>query len=465
MAKDKSKSRVFRTLALTLLAVAVQASAAHKPTALDRYVAAPDPSYRYSLVSTLPGEGYTAYILDVTSQTWRSASEVDRPEWRHWLTIIRPDQVSGNTGLLFITGGANNSKPPSAPDAFLRSLAVDSKSVVAELRMIPNQPITFAGESKGRSEDSLIAYTWDKFLRGGDEGWPARLPMTKAAVRAMDTITAFCATPTGGQSTVSKFVVSGASKRGWTTWTTAAVDKRVVAIMPLVIDALRNEPSFDHHWRVYGFFSPAIADYIEMKIMDFAGTRRYAELMKIEDPYEYRERFTMPKFIINATGDQYFLPDSSQFYFSGLPGEKYLRYVPNTDHSLRNSDARESLSAYYQAILSGRARPEFSWKFEKDGSIRVRTRDTPSEVKLWQVTNPEARDFRLEKIGPVWQSAILTPDAKGDYLARVERPAKGFSAFLVELTYPGSAKYPLKFTTAVRVIPDTLPFPARKKNP
>ena len=58
----------------------------------------------------------------------------------------------------------------------------------------------------------------------------------------------------------------------------------------------------------------------------------------------------MPKFIINASGDQFFLPDSSQFYFDELPGVRYLRYVPNADHSLKGSDATESLLACYNAI-------------------------------------------------------------------------------------------------------------------
>ena len=103
------------------------------------------------------------------------------------------------------------------------------------------------GETKGRTEDALIAYTWDKFLRTGDSRWPARLPMTKAAVRAMDTVTAFCGSPEGGKIKVDGFVVAGGSKRGWTTWTTAAVDKRVVAIIPCVIDLLNIEPSMLHH--------------------------------------------------------------------------------------------------------------------------------------------------------------------------------------------------------------------------
>jgi hypothetical protein len=41
-------------------------------TALDRYVDAPDPSYTYELAATIPGEGYTAFVLDMTSQTWRA---------------------------------------------------------------------------------------------------------------------------------------------------------------------------------------------------------------------------------------------------------------------------------------------------------------------------------------------------------------------------------------------------------
>jgi len=128
----------------------------------------------------------------MTSQSWRSAEEVDRPIWHHWVTIIKPDVVNFSTGFLFITGGANGGKPPAAADANLSNFAVESKSVVTELRMVPNQPLIFAGETKGRSEDAIIAYTWDKFLRGGDDNWPLRLPMTKSAVRAMDTITKFC---------------------------------------------------------------------------------------------------------------------------------------------------------------------------------------------------------------------------------------------------------------------------------
>src|SRR5205085_12018185 len=165
---------------------------------------------------------------------------------------------------------------------------------------------------KPRNEDDFIAYTWNKFLRAGDDKWPARLPMTKSAVRAMDAVTAFASSAAGGGNKVSRFVVSGASKRGWTTWTAAAVDTRVVAIVPAVIDLLNVEPSFIHHFRAYGAYSDAVKDYVEQGIMDWIGTPRFRALMKIEEPYEYRDRLKMPKLLLNASGDQFFLPDSSQ---------------------------------------------------------------------------------------------------------------------------------------------------------
>ncbi|MFN7918506.1 MAG: PhoPQ-activated protein PqaA family protein [Bryobacteraceae bacterium] len=73
--------------------------------------------------------------------------------------------------------------------------------------------------------------------------------------------------------------------------------------------------------------------------MDWLGTKQMKNLMKIEEPFQYRDRLTMPKYMVNSAGDQFFIPDSSQFYFDKLKGERYLRYIPNTDHSLRNSDA------------------------------------------------------------------------------------------------------------------------------
>jgi PhoPQ-activated pathogenicity-related protein len=433
-------------------------------TALDRYVAAPDPHFSWKVLQELPATGAKATLLEMTSQKWLTEKEVEQPLWKHWVTVVRPATVTSDIGYLFITGSRLDRKPPSEAPAWMIDLARDTGTVVTELRLVPNQPIVFMDDPqrKPRIEDDYIAYTWDKFLRTGDEKWPARLPMTKSAVRAMDAVTAFVASAEGGGSKVTRFVVGGGSKRGWTTWTTAAVDSRVIAITPAVIDLLNIEPSFVHHWRAYGAWSDAVEDYVEHRIFDWMGTRQFKALMKIEEPFEYRDRLTMPKYIVNASGDEFFLPDSSQFYFDELRGEKQLRYVPNTGHSLDKTDAIAGVHAFHALVVKGIARPEVRWTFERDGSIKVVSKQMPDEVKLWQATNPKARNFRVDVIGLAYKATSLSPSGPNTWVARVPRPAQGWSAFFVELAFPSGAKYPFKVSSGVRVVPDTLPFAAPK---
>src|SRR5882672_2975772 len=132
-------------LALTQLAAADRGP---KLTGLDKYVRTPDPNYHYELVKTIPGEGYTTYVLDMTSQAWRTPAEVNRTVWKHWLTIIRPNEVKGTTGFLFITGGSITEKTPEKPSAQNVDTAMSTHSVVAELRGIPNEPLIFSDDKK-----------------------------------------------------------------------------------------------------------------------------------------------------------------------------------------------------------------------------------------------------------------------------------------------------------------------------
>ena len=432
-------------------------------TPLDAYVAKPDPAYKWELKATYPGDGQTTYVLEMTSQTWRSAADVDRPVWTHWMTIVKPDAVKHDKALLYIWQGDNTDPAPTkAQDRSIR-IAKETGSIVAEVGMVPNQPLHFTdSKDKARFEDDIIAYTRVKHFTTKDDEWLVRLAMVKAGVKAMDATQEFMKSDAGGALAINQFVVAGASKRGWTTWLIGAVDERVIGIMPMVIDALNSEEITKHHFEVLGFFAPSLEDYVNHGLFPHKiGTPEYQAVLGIEDPYNYRnrDRLKIPKFLVNASGDQFFLPDNSRFYYADLPEEKRIRYVENAAHNLADSDAVDSMLAWYNSVITGGKRPDFIWNKVDTNGIALKPLDTPKEVRLWQAHNPKARDFRVESLGKAYTSTVLQPQPDGIYFAQLNPPTEGYTAFFVEVSFDsGLPSAPFKFTTEVSIIPDTLPF-------
>lgn len=470
--------RLFLALSLATALVACQTkqetqlqSESRSSTLLKDYVHAPDSTYRYEIVHTTAGVEYDYVVLKMYSQHWLTPEIVDKTEWWHWVSMVIPKDSPFETGMLWISGGSTNSKMPEEPDPLILAASTQTNSIVAKIHNVPFQPITFANDTFGeRYEDEIISYGWRKFLEGGakdeDAIWLARLPMTKAAKLAMDAVTSVVKEKYSKD--LNSFVVGGASKRGWTTWTTAAVDERVVAIIPVVIDLLNLVPSFEHHWQNYGFWAPAVGDYVREGVMDWVGTPEFDRMMEITEPYSFRNDYDMPKLLISAAGDEFFQPDSWKFYWDSLPGEKHVMYVPNFGHDVGDSDAMPNLISFYASILNKASRPTYDWKIDGD-KILVKTdlNRRPVSVKLWSAHNPLTRDFRIDVFGPGWTAEEITLPENGELEVLMKTPSEGFQAYFVELTYAGDS--PLKVTTGVEVLPKTYPFepfvPRRTNSP
>jgi PhoPQ-activated pathogenicity-related protein len=217
-----------------------------------------------------------------------------------------------------------------------------------------------------------------------------------------------------------------------------------------------------HHWEAMGYFSPALGDYVKAGLIPDQTGLKMKAVNTIEDPLNYRGRpaMKMPKFIVNAVGDEYFPPDNTKFSYHLLPGSKQLRMLPNSRHSTAGTDINESMTAWYGSLIHNTPIPEYTWTVRDDGALVVNPgAQKPSKVLLWQGTNPKARDFRVQTLGDkAFTSTLLQPAADGTYVGKVDKPATGFTAYFVELTYPSSTKYPFKFTTEVYVTPDTMPY-------
>ena len=204
----------------------------------------------------------------MTSQNWLTEAEVTRTEWYHDIVISIPKNIHpeySRSCLVYIDGGSNKpDKIVSEDDVAVtggKLIAHMTKSCIAIIRQVPNQRLYFKNDErrgeKGRTEDDIIAWTWKHFLNYPNQpDWLLRLPMTKSVRLAFDMINEKIQfekeTVAGKQANwgeqfgdaIDEFTVTGASKRGWTTWTIASVDKRVKAIAPLVLDCLNMKQQF-----------------------------------------------------------------------------------------------------------------------------------------------------------------------------------------------------------------------------
>ncbi len=391
---------------------------------LDAYIKKDDPAFSWTQEGTDKLPGGTVYNIKLVSQEWQGIT------WQHQLRVIEPEVLTfPDAVLLFITGGSQGSKYRPEDAALGMALAQLSGARVAVLPQVPNQPLL--GD---RKEDDLITETFVRYLQTKDENWPLLFPMAKSAVKAMDAVQQWAKKE--GKPDAKRFVVTGASKRGWTTWMTAATtDPRVVAIAPMVIDTLNMKVQMDHSLKVWGKFSEQIEDYTRRGLTEKFDDPVGKKLWQMVDPYSYRERITVPKLIINGANDRYWVLDSLNNYWEGLKGPKAVVYLPNAGHSLsvNREYALNGVAALLRHTVSNRPMPEMSWD-HADGEngtlvLKVNASPGPKSAKLW-VANSETRDFRESTWSPVpmlVNGSVVTGEA--------ERPAKGFVALLGDLEF------------------------------
>lgn len=432
------KTSLFVALAL-LLSVPAMAS-------LKDYVTRPDESYHFELVETREMPPNTVEVIRMTSQTWQGIA------WTHWLTIVIPPEVKHpDNVLLVIGGGSTRDTAPrfnSEESRIIGLVASQTKSVVAGLMQVPNQPLF-----GGKNEDEIIAYTYARYLQGEGDDWPLLMPMAKSAVKAMDTIQSFLKEKYGQQ--VKGFMLTGGSKRGWTSWLAAASgDSRVKAIAPVVIDVLNMSQQMHRQLASYGAYSNQIQDYTDLQIQDHMDTPAGQKLLNIVDPYAYRNTtLDIPKLIMNGTNDPYWTVDAANLYFPGLKAPKYLYYMANTGHSI-NVDGVSTMTQFYYDLIQGRPFTGIEWNSEKLGHLEVSWEKPGGEAFLWQAFSP-TRDFR----NATWNSTLLEGENKVS--VNIEAPENGWTAFYVEVKWPGDFGFQYGNCTQMSVLPDTFPFPEK----
>lgn len=507
-------TRLFLLVALWLF---VSPRGAAKP--LDDYVWAEDPHYSWvdtgEVIEGRSVDGshhWKGYILNMTSQQWLTPEDVTQSIWWHYLIVIIPDNVDyTRNATLWITGWKNTDPMPTAKDedmVLAGALAMGTGTITGALFQIPNEKVVFSSdpEQMERSEDAIIAFTWDHFIKDpSDPTWLVRFPMVKASLRAMDTITEYVSTYHAELNCqLDYYSVSGASKRGWTTWLVGAVDPdRVMVIVPIVLDAVNFVKVMHHQFQSYGGWAYALEDYYHMNITSRFDEPNMETLQTHVDPYWYFDRLTMPKLIVNAVGDEFQQPDDTHYWWNDLPEPKHFMMIPNAEHSLATGifEAVPVIGTFILHHLKGMPVPKMKWEISNttgDIKLTLDPRDEkPLHVNLWQAqtcTKTPRRDFRfltaddpcecgVGKDGNClnlkvwWKQTKLEPEKKGGftYRSHVDPPVDKnvWTASFIDVTYrqnkeeltfgphggfPYTKPGHLEFTSEVSIWPQEFPF-------
>lgn len=407
---------------------------------MENYINKTEPSYRWQITKVSNESWGTIGHYKLVSQNWRGHN------WTHHLIIVRPISVRNpDIAFLKISGDGDFEKQINS----LKTLAERSGAVTAVVMNVPNQPFY-----EDRREDALIIYTFKQYLKTGDDTWPLLFPMVKSAVKAMDAIQDIVKLEYKQQ--INRFVVNGASKRGWATWLAAAVDKRITAIAPMVISTLNIKAQLQCSEQTYGKQGTNLKEYTELNLHRKTGNEAMQKLRGWIDPYAYIERFTMPKLLILGTNDPYWTVDSLRHYWHDLPEPKLIYQTPNAGHDLNGGDqALQTLAAFLELIADQKPLPKIAWKFNNVANThinaQVQSNEPANTISLWSA-HSDNRDFRNNQ----WTAKTMNIVNGGSQAkTSIPLPHSGYRAYLMEVELKTDTGHLYKLSTQVQVSPGT----------
>lgn len=394
------------------------------------YLAKDHGEVRYDILEekVLDG-GMRSVVMELHSQVWQGIP------WSHRLRMLIPEKTVGQAGILLI--GGSRPKPDKEKSEIHkmekrgREVAEGVAAPVALLYDIPNQPLY-----GGLTEDRLVAETFRRYRDTKDPDWPILFPMVKAVVKAMDVVTEVC--QQRYKIKCEQFMLTGASKRGWTTWLTSSVDSRVFGIAPMVYDNLNLRAQMQHQLDSWGKYSPSISAYTKLNLPQLllneeGGVTALADLV---DPWTRRSKITMPKLLIHGSNDPFWVADSMNIYKDDLVGETHVHVVPNGDHGLHGGrEGVISTTVTFFKSLQGRLnlpQQKVEWKPLASGGCELHfsTDGEAFDVSLWNAEH-SVRDFRKAK----WYPEPLEELGDGRYRLTYEPKAELWRGAFVQAVY------------------------------
>ncbi len=313
-------------------------------------------------------ERYSPNRWRIQSQIWHGIP------WTHDLVVVGE---GSHTAMLYVTGGPAN----PFDEETMRVLSQSSGVPVVGLFDIPNQPLL-----GNLSEDDLIAQTLVLCLESGDATWPLLFPMVQAVKSAMEVL----------QDRFDQWIITGASKRGWTTWLAGCTsDSRIVGIVPMVFDNLNVAAQMKSQLSAWGQPSAMIEPYVSRGLTDALNTEAGMRLANMIDPYAYLEHLRCPILMIHGANDPYWTVDALGNYWHDLPPQKAVWVIPNGGHGVGDAaTASPTIGAFVRSIVQGKPFPEVYWS-ETGNDVVVLSNQEARSYKLWHADEPTGTGERV----------------------------------------------------------------------
>ena len=472
---------IFRSVALTLLLAASGCSTDAPPISAQACFAASGQDFsevlncyrqeqsgqalEYSAKGTQQLGGVEQRRFTLHSQVWSPQDMVRPGRWQHAVDIYIPEDAISGKALLIVNNGVNTPGPDGKtyPPADLSEEKIleivrRTRTIAISVSDVPNQFLTFNDDNLARREDSIVARSWALFLQDPEKHafTPLHISMMEVLVKTMD-----LAEKELQAWQIHQFIAAGASKRAWAVWLAAIADPRISSVVSVVMDFMNMEKLFDHTYQAYGKSWPsALADYHREGITAAIRSENFDKLAKINDPLRYlnsayAHRLWIPKYIVNAGNDEFFLPDNTGFYTDQLPGAKSLRVVPNAGHGGINGVLDAALIGAINRWQAGNALPAIHSELQQQAGsslLSMRFSETPVKLTQWTAINPQARDFRFP-CGIRYEAKEISLPGSSSLQLPLSMPAQGWSASFVEATFADG----FVATTQAYVLPNHYP--------
>ncbi|MCY1408553.1 PhoPQ-activated pathogenicity-related protein [compost metagenome] len=399
---------------------------------------------------------YRRYRL--ISQRWNPYPVISPEHWQHEVEFYLPRQALSGQAMVVINNGMLYEGGTQSPDyspAVLKQIALKTRTLVAVVSDVPNQALLFSDDRQWRAEDVAVAHTWKHFLGSPEQNkvLVLHVPMAGVTGRVMDLV----------QQQLpayhfQKFILAGASKRGWAAWLAALADARVSALAPAVIEIADGRRMLEQLQRNYGGHWPvALHPYHAAGVLRQLQTPAFTRLMEIMDPLQYRDtalasRLEIPKYLISASGDDFFAPDHTARYLPALPGLNAIRVAPNSDHYGIRAFAASSLIPMVNRLQQGRSLPTLISSVEEEGGwgmLKLRISESPRTLRLWRAYNERDRDFRYA-CGVRYHATTLVVPPLLDSRIDLGAIGPGWQAAFIQATFDDG----FVATSAVHVLPD-----------